>query len=842
MKTNRVLYPLIFLGMVLPTLAACGGNTGNGPIEENKGQKVSEKANYYHNNSYNDYVSNGDSSLLNQWDNYGFSSPFIMRYNGYYYLYSSTSNNDALNGVRAWKSRDLVNWESVTAPGLSTGYVVSSNCGESAKARAPEVYYYNGHFYMYESYNAGDGHFVLKSNSPEGPFTALSKAVVDNKKDGTVIFGKNENPFFLTADKGHINISTMQGMEAIIDTSLAVSGTEVDSKMYAESPAVFSHLGKYYLLYSTGYDTLDGYHINYATSDGWDNETPSDVASSFKAEKHNLLLNTNKKEGFVGLGHPSVVIGPDLDSHYLVYDCLNSGLYNNHSLNIDRLLVDGDLLTVKHNRYNSVAPQMPVFISDNQEGFKEIDGYLLSENKTEDAFSIEYNFVSAQNSELVFSYTDKNNYSYIKVDMSNSIKLYQKVGGADQLIKEVGFYNYFLNTDLHTIRLGYKDGKLDLYFENSLKMSNLSISLKGGKVGYLKSEELGIRYTCFSNVAGGLSDEQEYKQATGEIPATLYDRKSSNVTTLIEENNADSYGKYAHIALKHNEYARYKVNFNKSATYGLELNVSKDMMGRKLIVEVDDEKNITLEVPANMVEGDYIKVLVGNININSGLHNIKIQAVNHELEFVSFTFKEIASEGYTLSSKLENENELDGLTFASDCRWNFINNKMVSLANYRNIALSEEQNLHNFDLSVNMALTGSDSIFSETSETGIVFRCNEYVSYQNYMDSHSDVKMWNNRYYQLSGYYLAFTNRKVTLYKFASSETDVTTIQSIQYSLGNKKEKNIILKVRDSRFDLFVDGKVVTTFYDAFGYTTGAVGLYTTGAEVSYSNLKIVGK
>ena len=38
---------------------------------------------------------------------------------------------------------------------------------------APEVIYFNGMFYMISS-PSGNGHYVFESESPEGPFSAIS--------------------------------------------------------------------------------------------------------------------------------------------------------------------------------------------------------------------------------------------------------------------------------------------------------------------------------------------------------------------------------------------------------------------------------------------------------------------------------------------------------------------------------------------------------------------------------------------------------------------------------------------------------------------------------------------
>ena len=85
---------------------------------------------------------------------YGIGDPFVMRFNGLYYLYASSCEDR----VRVYTSRDLINWE------------FQGWCTENKDvyfAYAPEVIYWRGDFYMITSPNGG-GHYILKSDSPLG--------------------------------------------------------------------------------------------------------------------------------------------------------------------------------------------------------------------------------------------------------------------------------------------------------------------------------------------------------------------------------------------------------------------------------------------------------------------------------------------------------------------------------------------------------------------------------------------------------------------------------------------------------------------------------------------------
>lgn len=89
-----------------------------------------------------------------------FADPFVLRFNGKYYLYCTNSD------VRCWQSEDLVNW-------TLAGAAVPEDEFPGLVPFAPEVVYENGWFYMYTSPH-GFGHYVLRSKSPTGPFRKIT--------------------------------------------------------------------------------------------------------------------------------------------------------------------------------------------------------------------------------------------------------------------------------------------------------------------------------------------------------------------------------------------------------------------------------------------------------------------------------------------------------------------------------------------------------------------------------------------------------------------------------------------------------------------------------------------
>ncbi|MGI6669746.1 MAG: glycoside hydrolase family 43 protein [Acetivibrionales bacterium] len=128
--------------------------------------------------------------------------PFILKHAGYYYMYGSTDKNiwyGPGTGFDVYKSTDLENWSGpIPAFRPPKGFWGTDNFW------APEVFEYNGAFYMFASfigkgYNRGTA--VLKSERPEGPFLPHSEGAVTPRDwmclDGTLYIDENKQPWIV---------------------------------------------------------------------------------------------------------------------------------------------------------------------------------------------------------------------------------------------------------------------------------------------------------------------------------------------------------------------------------------------------------------------------------------------------------------------------------------------------------------------------------------------------------------------------------------------------------------------------------------------------------------------
>ena len=182
---------------------------------------------------------------------YGIGDPFVMRFNGTYYLYPSSSEV----GVKVFTSTNLVNWN---YEGFATTEPVTYF------AYAPEVTYYDGAFYMVTS-PSGKGHYILKSDNPLGPF----KLVTNN-------FGRSIDGSFWIKDDDKILLlypqdSTIKSTEidkATLTPIGLVTSLNATLKDWTEGPGIFRRDNMFYLTYTGNNVISDGYRVGYSYING----------------------------------------------------------------------------------------------------------------------------------------------------------------------------------------------------------------------------------------------------------------------------------------------------------------------------------------------------------------------------------------------------------------------------------------------------------------------------------------------------------------------------------------------------------------------------------------------
>ena len=132
--------------------------------------------------------------------------PYVLVHNGKYYLYGTRSDTcwGKADGFDCYVSEDLENFDGpIEIFHRPDGFFADRNYW------APECYAYNGAFYFVTTLGAEDrklGIYVLKSDSPTGPFTFYTDRLTPeewNCIDGTLYF-ENDTPylFFSRSQQG----------------------------------------------------------------------------------------------------------------------------------------------------------------------------------------------------------------------------------------------------------------------------------------------------------------------------------------------------------------------------------------------------------------------------------------------------------------------------------------------------------------------------------------------------------------------------------------------------------------------------------------------------------------
>ena len=796
---NKKINKIFSFLMSLSFLAGCSTSSSN---NQNINNLPSIEDPTFYTNKFD------EEKIPSQWTEYGVGDPFVLRYNGRYYLYCSTKNYEV--GVRGWVSDDLIHYEPITGEGLETGYVSNDEC--TLGAYAPEVMYRDGYFYMVQS-QSGNGHYILRAEKPEGPFKAITGNFGESI-DGSFFIDDDEQMYLLRASNTGIRLIQLND-----DFTLGASRTLDNTVLggWTEGPYLLKRDNIYYLTYTGNHVTSEGYRIAYSYS------SDQLFARDAFTEGDTIVLNTD--EDFKGLGHSSTVMGPDLDSYYLAYHNLNSSGGPNRSNNISRLSFSGTEMIVEHAElYNNINPMEATFSVDNKDGLEANGNMLLSNISTGSTYSSEFNFIG-NNVSAVVSYEDENN--YYEINLNNDVLSFNKIkNGNKTLIKDVEFNKEYNYDALHTLRIAHKDGKVIIYFDNLNKISLENEVLPSGKIGYINDSNVEIKHTSFSNVAHGSSDNEVIHQnrflASNYYTASL--DKSSVVVNEPKEGEEDYYnGKinsYDVLLNKKNDSLTYKIYVEEDGRYGIDMTLLKGYEGNKVCFKVDDNTPVRFTVPtSNDCYYSYYKATLGELDLTKGAHYLTI-ICEDEIRFhdVSY-FKSSAT--HPLFNHDLSDYVLEGARYVNS--WKIRDDGHYALSGNRNLLYFGDETLTDFTLEVDIELVGE----TQASSCGVIVRGNNPAFAS--VDTVSSIQ----------GYYVGFNNSKVFISKcdYNKSEMDAS---ADAYQSESDVMHHLKVVVRGNKITLdFDNGAVKLEYIDSIGFTHGSVGLYTDGAASIYRNLKI---
>lgn len=251
------------------------------------------------------------------------ADPFVLYDDGVYYLYAT--NNGA--GFNAATSTDLVHWTDIGQVAFKDDIV-----GEYY-FWAPEVYRYNGRYYLF--YSAESHLAVAVADSPAGPFVKTSDDFLMEREaiDGHVFFDDDGKIYLYLVHFGegnHIRVYELNDdlLSVKEDSSVKLTVPEDWEGRVNEGPAVLKHNGTYYLTYSGDDYQSIYYDVGVMTSDN--------PTGPFTRYEGNPVL---RADSFIhGTGHHCFAYSPDGTELFIVYHSHHT-LTEVHprALNIDRV-------------------------------------------------------------------------------------------------------------------------------------------------------------------------------------------------------------------------------------------------------------------------------------------------------------------------------------------------------------------------------------------------------------------------------------------------------------------------------------------------------------------------
>lgn len=742
---------------------------------------------------------------------YGIGDPFVMRYNGKYYLYPSTS--DPCDGIKVFESDDMIHW-------TYRGFAVAESEITSHGAYAPEVVYYNGYFYLCQS-RGGQGHYIYRSESPTEGFTLFSRSEEGDEGDiGFGNLGMGIDGSFFVDDDGKIYLmhtSTPAGLKIneitdVDDIRPSTIGETQDLgnanlRHWIEGPGIFRRGDYRYLTYTGNHVISEGYRVAYSYApDG-------SGFSDFIQPLDNVTLIDTSPEHY-GLGHSSNFNGPDLDSVYTAYHSLvGSGPARRY--NLDRYFASGSILAANGVTHRPVAvPSRPTAEAEDASGLSACGGgYSLG--KTEEAFTAEYNFIPEEGQELFFGRTQEGDWR-IRLTQAG-IELVRVQGGKETLVSRAEVK--YPEDKLNTVRVENGDGVGYVYL-NGMRLISYQAEAAAGDLGY--SLKGGVCYTAFTNDVFGTSDFEAIKNFPTEFPAIDYlkgENRGFSILGAKQETGGVRVGEKQAVRLVEDAYAvrltargdwvKYAVDVPQDGMYSLSVRVAGGTDARLKITI--GESVLECDVKADCAEEESVRLSLGRIFLAGGVQSMKVEIVRGSADLIAFeSFENAADPGAAELSEFVAESGAVGLRSGE---------LVVSGGTEPGAALWGNAGVSDFKAEITFRCA-----ISENSELGIMIRADHYSWF-----SAQPVQSWR-------GYYLSLGSMIVTLSRYDYGEEIMTAVRSETLADGGTHVVGITAK--SNRIIVTLDGELLLEATDRCAFLSGRLGIYALKGEIDVLNVK----
>lgn len=805
---------------------------------------------------YNNYIEfyDGDGDV------YDIGDPFVFRFDGKYYLYTSLNGDKKKTGkIPCWSSENLVDWQ---WEGWAYDPKSSSESSETYIAFAPEVVYYKGWFYMCES-RRGQGHYFFRSDKPQGPYTKISENL-GMGIDGSFHLASGGKLYFLSAENVYANrvcwfeidfIEENGEPKVVVDPTAYYIIDDAYESGWTEGPGVFARNGYEYLTYAANHVDAPQYRVAYSYAKNaivfgdaenlnspWDNVTlvstgiDNPAVPGYASKTGNTAVTDYR-----GLGHSSNVVGPNLDSIYTAYHNAGRINYRNENdntggtrkFNVTQYFTnEGYLLTNGLGNYTRTKPEMPDYSAS---------ASALSDGKstesTGNVFTAEISFRLTDGAAEVVA-------GGSTVAISGSNLTVKK--GSESLAH--GTVPTSTNPDaIHTVKVINGASKAEIYFDNVLA-AKTSVSLGAGKIGY----GAGARGTSlmFTNDAFGTSDFDAVKDLTGSFPAFAYlkgenrgfslskgklnangvrqgEKETTKSVAGAKIANSLSTEKTGNVpvtatVLSRGDWVKYLVNAPAADTYALNALIGKESAGCTFEIIVDNEtiSKFVVPVAAAFGDSDYVNLSIGSFDCGAGLHTLKIRVYDGTLAVANFSTVK-GGKGANVTNTLKKD-EASSSPFVRKMGKNSsytANGLILNPTDDKTLFLTGEKGAANFEMSVNVSVV-------QSGRGGIMFRMNDF----GYATAKAQQLNWH-------GYYLDINENAVTLTKDGHTKSEKLFFGRPTASLKGGAVVKVTVRAENGNITISMNDNVLVSHFDPEAYLSGYIGLYSEkGAMFIYSD------
>ena len=776
-----------------------------------------------------------------------FSDPFVMRYDGSYYLYSSGTNNKP---VWVHKSDDLINWdigrEALSAEELPAGVNEGGAYQEICmSAYAPEVVYCNGLFVMVTS-PGGMGHYIYTSESPLGPFKQASENF-GCKIDGDIFIDNDGKWYFYYANGQGIQCRPMLSpTEVDMESSPIATGAIIDEGggTWTEGSMIVYHDGIYYMTYTGNHTGHTAYRVEYGIS--------YDGPTKFKRDPDSQIF-VSTTSAAAGIGHSSSVKGPDLDSYYLAYHT-RSVNGKSKDFNIDRIIFNGEEMIVLGPTVSRAAnPSMPDIYSlfdaiedaEKFEGsFTIEDGNLVlgadarvyaKEALSRDQYTIEATFRAVESGAMagvIFGYKDDNNYGSALFDTAaEELVITFIVNGEKTEYREKLVRSFDIPYDFSVLQGVQieKAGKVFTFYVNDRILAKHESDLSGRKVGVMTvGGGASVGYFGATAAVGGNSNKDFYKPVasqTGYILATHC--REWDITTGIKE---DTKGLY--LVAKEGESYNYSVYAEASEKYTFAA-AYRSKSGAKLSIFVDGVYINDIVLKAS--EGIATEMIRG-ISMDTKSHVITVYVREGDADI--FYYSCLMNSANAIDVKENYDIAYDKrVSYSDGVKWEIKDGELKMSGKGKrlygsntcgdyimSVDVRTSSTLYEFGLLLRTVNPAEPTLISGTSNTAFVTTAEGAAKGANWMQ----------------GYYLEFTKEAIVLYKVNYSKN---LLKAEVYRMKNtmvSKQNNIAAVCNGATLSFYINGILIGEYTDPEPFINGMAGLRCSGAAAVYfDNFKI---